>query len=518
MPRLSIRRAALLAALVAFLVFAPTLDYPLVWDDVPLTWRAASPPGGGGLAAVLTQEFQLERGVPTGYYRPVVMLSLWLDGKLASAITVQYHLTNVLLHAACTFLVVLLLGRLIPAGGTGPLLAGALFALHPVHTEAVAFVSGRTDLLAALFVLSAALFWLDHRGRPSLSRLVASGLCLLFGLMSKEVAAMLPVVLLAIDAATERGGGASWWARNRAPLVAWSAALALAAALRFGVAGVALGAAAGEVPTFATRLAAFATFLRLLVVPWPLNAYYTVESLPPLAPSLVVALLLVAAFVVAARVAGRASVLGGAAFVVAFLVPVMGFVPIRGAAVAERFLYLPSVGVALLAAGLLSAASRRPAVHRAALVAVLVVGAVFAAGTITRSRTWSSAETLGREIERTSPAQRAGTRNEFARKLQARGMHAQAAAALREAVALQPGAAVLWNNLGVSQLALGQAADALASFDRALALDPSLAEARLQRGMALIALGRRDEAAVEADRLAPGDEQRAHALRDALAR
>lgn len=479
MPTLRPLHAAGLAALLAFLVFAPTLHDPLVWDDNPLTWRVAALDRDGGLGAVLGAEFQLERGRHTGYWRPLVMASLWLDAKLLPWIPVQYHLTNVLLHAACCAVVVLLLARLLRVSWPALALGGALFAVHPVHTEAVAFVSGRTDLFAALFVMLSAWTWCEHRRRARAWPIAASAGCLLLAVLAKELAIMLPAALIVLESLDARDDGPPRWHGWRAWLVAWGLVAATWLVLRVGVAGIGFGAPGGVGASPGHRLVALAQYLRLLVWPWPLNAYYTPESLAAPAASFALATLLLVLFGGAAYAGHGRVVLGALAWIALFLLPVLGFVPIAGAVLAERFLYLPSFGLVLVAAAVIGGLGG--AVRRAVVPASIVLLAVLAAGSIAHARVFASADALGRELERHAPAKLAASRNELALKLQAAGRHAEALPFLEEAVRLQPREAVLRYNLGVSQLALGKLEAALDSFTRAAALDPAFAAAEEQR-------------------------------------
>jgi len=159
--------AAVLIALSAFLVFSPTLGHELVWDDIPIVLYAQKVVEEGGIGALVQAPFAIGvQGLdnPTGYYRPVSLISMWISSSLDEPSPFPYHLTNVLLHVINSLLLFQLLNLVLPPGG-GPLLGGLLFAVHPVHSESVAFVSGRTDLLATLFALLTVLLWIRY-GQP----------------------------------------------------------------------------------------------------------------------------------------------------------------------------------------------------------------------------------------------------------------------------------------------------------------------------------------------------------------
>jgi pimeloyl-ACP methyl ester carboxylesterase len=158
----------LLVAGLASLAYLPTLKYGFVWDDRALIvdnqdLDAPSPARFFGQS--FTHWWAKKGLVPDAYYRPLVMTSFWLDHKAWGTNPYGFHLTNVLLNTIASVLVaallVELLGRSWPA-----FVAGLVFALHPAHVESVAFVSGRTDVMMAVFVLLAFLALGRYRRKP----------------------------------------------------------------------------------------------------------------------------------------------------------------------------------------------------------------------------------------------------------------------------------------------------------------------------------------------------------------
>jgi len=498
---------ATIVALVAFGVFAATLPHELVWDDHSLIALIDS---HSSLADLLRAEFQMEPDVHMGYYRPVVLLSLWVDAQLVGAIPWSFHLTNVLLHTAVSLLVLLFFRRLMR--GSPFAAAGALlFALHPAHTEAVAFVSGRTDLWAALFVLVAALLWVRVRDAGSASdgaAYVGSLVALLAAVLSKEVALMLPPTLLVADALLPAAVD-GWWRRNRRWILGWAAVLATAALLRWTLAEVPFGLATGTqddqmIALFSKPLLvpqALVLYLRLLVIPWPLNAYYGIEDLEFGGISILVATGLGVACVALARGGARWHGLLPAAWTLLFLVPVLGVVRISSAPMAERFLYLPSVGFALLVAVAFERGARR--VLRPVLLwsACAIVAAGFLAATLTRSAVWQDGTTLFADLARTSPVYVAQAHSNMGFRYHQQGLYEQALESYGRATALQPAAPEILTNVGASLLALDRLTEAEDAYRRAVASREDYPEAHFGLGAALLRQGRLDEAEVEARRL-----------------
>ncbi|MCU0224963.1 MAG: tetratricopeptide repeat protein [Acidobacteria bacterium] len=496
---------ALAIGLLAVVIFALTLGFDLVWDDPLLLEWTRSCFREGGLSGVLGAPFRLKPEAPLSYYRPVVMLSLLVDDLAGGGAPPLFHLTNVLLHGAASVLVLLLLSAL--GAGRWPAAAGAaLFAVHPVHVESVAFVSGRTDLLAAVFALAAALLWVRDRGGPPQRGLLRCGAGLAayaLACLSKEVAFLLPVVLAAWDLALPRPARDGW----RRARLAWgfgaAAVMAGALVLRTAVAGEPLplsGLAPEASPATGGRFASLPgvllTALRLLVAPWPLNAYYTADQVALRGSGVLGVAGLVAAVALLAGWAvlstprfWRAGWLS-AAWTVAFLLPGLGLVAHGGAAIAERFLYLPSVGVALLVLGLegLAPRTRRAGIALAFAAALLVLPL-----TIARQGVWRSEEALFTSLIRSSPRCVEGYLG-LAHSRSRAGRHDDAIGLLEQALALEPRSPRVLLKLGLEYGSSGRLEQAIASLRQAAALDPGYPEAHATLGLTYLLAGRAVEA------------------------
>ena len=205
------RIALALVPLLALLAYWTSLDGEFVWDD-----RTLILDGNLGGAWVRMEElftsnffYRPEFELSYGYYRPVTILSYVLDYWVWGLQPFGYHLTNVLLHAACSVSVGLILMRLDFAAGPA-LLTALLFAVHPIHSENVAWISGRTDLLAFFFCSLATLIHLATRKEKRVGRagtaparyrklfIGASALAFAAALLAKEMAVVLPFWLVLI--------------------------------------------------------------------------------------------------------------------------------------------------------------------------------------------------------------------------------------------------------------------------------------------------------------------------------
>jgi hypothetical protein len=506
----------LVLAAAAVLAFAGTLRYDFVWDDHYLLsqiedlWRTR------GLRAVVMAPFLPQPGVSDEYYRPVVALSMLLDSRIGGGSPGWFHLTNVLLHGGCTLLGAAVFLRLVPCA-VAAFAGSLLFALHPVHAESVAFVSARTDLLATLFTLVAVLSWHEWRHanrRPRGARavwLAASAVSLFVAVLSKENAALLPLVLLAWDLWETRNRqhpDTDWWRRNRGWLGLHGAALAVVFLLRqrvlLPVAADVVAASDGTGPLLVTQpglaMLGALRMCRALILPWPHNALYTREQLAPDVPS-ILAVAAVCGVVVwtTARRFRRVGAFSGA-WIAAFMLPAL-FVPSGGVVIiAERFLYLPSLGFCLAVGALLGDFTETGPRRRAAALVVVSVGAlILGASDVVRAEIWRNDLTLATDMVRTSPDS-ALAHDALGQALLKAGRYREALEPLLKAVRLEPVHPAYHNDLGIAFRRLDQPALAAHAFRESLRLDPNSVGTRLNLAYACITL--RDAMCIEEQRRA----------------
>jgi hypothetical protein len=405
--------AAFVAALLGLLMFAPALANGFAYDDIAIVAQDARIRSLANLPTILTTGWWAEPG--HGLYRPLTTLSFALDWSLAPGSAAWFHLTNALLHAAASALVVLLLACFFAPAAA--LFGGLVFALHPVHVEAVANVVGRADVLASVFVLAACVLWTAEHAHPSWRGIRAAAVAALFAcaLLAKESAVMLPALLLLLDAArgaVSRHAVREYLRREATAFSALAVTLAGFLALRASVLGglapsrldpaVEVAASTGE--RLLTALQAWPHYLRLLAFPRTLLADYGPRVLTPAdgvtAGAALGALLLLGAvgggLVALAR--GRHRLALGLLWFALAILPVSNLLLPIGVLVAERTLYLPSFAASVAAAGAAAAAGARAGGRRApmlaARVAAAAVVALLAARTLARVPEWRSTERI----------------------------------------------------------------------------------------------------------------------------
>jgi protein O-mannosyl-transferase len=501
------RRTALGAALIAAAalgLYGATLGFDFVFDDHVQIERNPWLRDPDGLRLFFTQPFwgfYHDRGAgPSNYYRPLFGVFYSLLARAFGLQAMAFHAGSVLLHAAVCLLVALGARHLVPKDGAdndaAALGAGLFFAVYPAHAEAVAWVGGQADLLAALFVLLATLAYLSgirsgfQKPKAKIQNL-SGPVCYLLACLSKETGAALILVLFAIEASEWRREGSPGAAlrRGAARLAPYALVLAVYLVLRVN----ALGGFAPRHYGVTASLAGAVAFAGALL------ARYLGFLLAPLAPQVLVSvpnpgLLSLAAlaglFAATLAVAGLAAAVWNGrarreivlplAFIFAFLLPVLASNSIGGAHFAERYLYLPSVGLAWLAGLLWSRVARalpaagtaRRAVTAFALVDLLVLGAV----AWERSTIYRDDLALFTEAARGNPGNEIA-RNNLGRALYHEGRLDEAEREYREALRLRPGSVAPLSNLAILYERRGQTAKAKAAFEETLRRSPTHAAA-----------------------------------------
>ena len=404
---MSPRTAATVAAVLALGVYLNSLGNGFAYDDVVYIVDNTMVHGLANTGEILTSPYG--GGVPgRSPYRPVTSLTYALSWSMGSGSPVSFHAFNVALHGANTALVTILLTTL----GAAPLLAllgGAVFAVHPVHVEAVANSVGRADALMALFVLLGALAYL-RRFRFEWARVGLVSLAYVMALASKENGVVFPALLIVLSLLFPERAGRG--ARAQLPVfVALAGVLAMYLGVRYQVLGTLLHQDAAAyimiLPPWlrvSTAVANITDVTRLLLFPADLVVNYGPEVILPAGIGAlrfwVGAAVLLAAGALAVSSLRRSpwttlgivwvvlslSVVGNVLFPIAFWV-------------AERTLYLPSVGVSLLAVGIGQYAVRvlresPPRLRWGAVGAATLVVVLGGARTWTRTPSWYDTETV----------------------------------------------------------------------------------------------------------------------------
>ena len=513
------RLGLLLLTVVAFL---PSLGNGFTNYDDP-AYVTANPAVQAGLSAAgVAWAFN---AIVSANWHPLTLLSHMLDCELFGLNPRGHHWTSLMLHLAAVLLLFEVLwrmtGRALPSAAVA-----ALFAVHPLHVESVAWVAERKDVLCAVCWMLTLGAYLRYSRRPTPARYLPVGLALALALMAKPMAVTLPLVLLLLDfwplgrwRPAADGGWRAWLPPRRLlveklPLLG----LCLGASLLTMYAQsdmVRLGAAEPAGVRVANALTSCVAYLGKTVAPLDLAVMYPFPARVAAWKAIAAAAALAGLTLASLAAARRAPYLTvGWLWYLVTLAPVAGVVQVGFQAMADRYTYLPSIGLFIaLAWGAAELAARRPAAKPWLAAAAALVLALLAWRTRVQLGYWSDSVALFRHslavVE--SPVAHAN----LAEALRHRGERAEAQAHYRAAIALRPRNAQAYAALANALRSWGEPAAALPYLRSSLALDPGDEQARMILAMALDDLGRPAEAIAELRQVArdhPRSAQAAYGL------
>ena len=430
------------------------------------------------------------------HYWPLVYTTFWLEHKLWGFDPTGYHIVNVLLHLANTLLLWHLLRRLAVPGAW---MVAAVFAVHPLHVESVAWAIERKDVLSGLFYFAAVLAWMRFVEQPNPRWYVWSLVLYAAGLLSKSIVVTLPAVLLIWH----------WWKQGRVT------STNLLRLVPFCVVGLVItvgdlsfyrsGASTSFDYSLTERIliAARALWFYAGKLLWPselavIYPRWDIRVADPLAWGyLVAAVALVAALWHFRRQLGRGP-LAGALFFAVTLSPVLGFVDygyMNYAFVADRFQYLAGIGVMAVVISAAAYGVRRLSGlwQKGALGVAAVVIVVLGLLTWRQANIWRDDEILNRHIIALNPQARNAHRH-LGKALYNQGRYEEALDAARVAVEQRPDYFKAHVTLGLTLTALDRLEEAETHLRRAIALNPKVNSTRLNLSDVLYNQGQYEEA------------------------
>jgi len=464
--------AGAVALYIAFQVYGPALHGPFVFDDTDLPYHLPN--------------FPLKLRAWIRGVRPVLMFSYWIDYRLSTD-PFLFHVCNVFFHVANSFLVFFIARKLLQRAGGElggglrvnllPGFAAAFFLLHPIQTESVAYVAGRSDSLSVLFFYAAFAVFL-YRRQPAASWKVALAVLALFGaaVLTKEHTLVLPALLLLTDYYWNPGFSLSGVRRN------WRIYAPMALGGVLGLAFIARVLAQARTAGFHvkdftwyqyffTECRAFFVYLRLLVFPAGQNLDYDFPiSRNILDHGAIFGMAAILGLAAAAVYFRRRYPLASYGFLAYLLLmaPTSSFVPIQDP-VADRRLYLPMIGILLVAVAALERLRVDPRKLAAAMGCLLALLAILA---YQRNELWASDTALWEDAVRTSPAN-ARAHFQLAHTYNTNGRYQDALTQYAEAARLKRPTYELLYDWGLAYSDAGQPEQAIEKLRQAAALEPT---------------------------------------------
>jgi protein O-mannosyl-transferase len=513
-------------AIITFIVYLPSLQNGFVnWDDGDYVYENAF---------IQQIDDQLFKSAFTEFnasnWHPLTWISHALDYALWGLNPRGHHLTNNILHAINTLLVVLFVSGILHivfvktrTDGTSALLAergtliagaiaGLLFGLHPLHVESVAWVSERKDVLCALFFFLSLLAYMNYAktaddGEKSASwflsrRYLLALVFFIFALLSKPMAVTLPVVLLILD----------WypfgriWSRKsfiralieKFPFFAFSL---LSAALTILAQKAGNAVTPIEAVPLLTRVMVGArsliSYLLLMAAPVDLLPVYMYPRHPSLlSPGYLVPVLLVLGITVSCFVTAKKQKVWSAVWLyyVITLLPVIGLIQVGRQAMADRYTYIPSVGPFLLAGlGVSLIYKKLSVLERRGLFLKFIGGGVAAVlflllsyGTTRQIPIWKSSIDLWNYEISKEPGKIAFAYNNRALAFIEEGQDDRALKDFDKAIAIDPADYRAYNNRGCLYFGTGLTDKSIEDFNKAISINPKYDKAYNNRGFAYI--------------------------------
>jgi Tfp pilus assembly protein PilF len=440
------------------------------------------------------------------FWHPLTWLSLMIDAQIYGSRPGGYHLTNLLLHILNTLLLYFFLRKATGERWQSAFVA-ALFALHPLHVESVAWIAQRKDLLSTFFWLLALWSYTHFVEQPNLSRYGCALLFFILGLMSKPMLITLPFTLLLLDywpfCRFQYKG--SWWTftrdvwpyiREKLPffVIAASAVIITYSAQKYGGG---LGSL-NPYPLFdriANALFSYGVYIWKMI--WPQNLAFFYPFPDNLPVWQVIATAIALGFITALALKlknNRPYFIVGWLWYLGILVPVIGLVKIGDFAMADRYTYVPLIGLFIITSwGVTDLLQKWRNKTLVLILAALTVLVSFAAVTRAQLKYWSNSITLYEHAIQV-------TRNNFLAHyalgdiLAGKGKFNEAIYHFAEAVKSRPKKATLENTLGRALASQGKFDEALPHLTTALQIKPDFAEAHYNIAIALVAKYRYAEA------------------------
>jgi len=468
-----LRVAPYAAALIGIAVYLRSVNGPFIWDDGILIEQLEQREGQSFWSIFTTGFFTRPFGGGADYYRPLIIASFIADLALWNHNTLGYHLLNLVLHGFTVLAVGLLtwltLRNRIAAAG-----AALLFAVYPVHAESVCWISGRTDVFCVMFLLFGLCAYLAYRQQGRKALLAASLVLVALALLSKEIALLSPVLVVMV--------GRLAGERSYRRLILDAIPYAILGVIFFVVRSMVLSQNEPiEVPASALARVAIViwsvvTHFQILVIPSTGKLGYQLNLMGILGPRILAVFFGLIVLFTAAWSNRRRFPMPFFA-VLWFLItiaPVSGILGLLSSSlVAQRYLYVPSVGMAILFGWLAATAleSRKSIVRLPAMLVLLSIVVGFSVMSVRQSAFYANELRFWSQMVVDTPVH-PSAHYDLGIAYQREGRHREAIEAYRRATELDPSLADGYYGAAKSYADLGEYDKAIEHIDKALELSP----------------------------------------------
>ena len=457
-------------------------------DDQYLTQNLlVQTPGWPSAKRFLTEIF--EPSTVGGYYQPLTMISLMADyasgGRPDNLM--PFHRTSLVLHAANTALIIILLyllfGRVWIAAGIG-----LLFGVHPMTVEPITWVGDRKTLLAALFALWCLILHVCYVKKNGRLYYLGSLLMYLFAVMSKPTAIPVPALMLLIDIWPLGRRGKRIFT-EKIPFFATMFVFAIITYISQGrTAGVELAGGYGPAKILSVLCYSITFYFHKIIWPVNLTSQYPPARLeltnPVIAASVIGVIISIVILITSLR--WTRALFVGCFFFLVGLLPTIQIFRFSYVFTSDKYAYLPVVGLLMLLALLLKRLSAKPIVRTVAVIIVLLLATAEAGATRRYLVYWRDTTSLCERMLSLAP-DAAAIHDMLGRALAGEGRIEEAMEHYRRALELEPDDALTYSNLGIALAAQGKMDEAIGCFERSIQIYPAFAEAYNNLGLAFAA-------------------------------
>jgi tetratricopeptide (TPR) repeat protein len=515
----------ILIILLGLVIYSNSLNGKFIWDDDALVKYNIYIKNWSHLTNIFSEDIGAGAQGKYSFYRPLLMITYMIDYSLWKLDVLGYHLTNIILHILVALAIYWFI-NLVFEDKLLSFLASALFIVHPIHTEAVSYISGRADPLAFLFMLLAFIFYIEqlHFHKTKLYILTLSSYTL--ALLARENTLILPILLLLYHFSF----------KQKVKFKEFFSILSITfiyILLRLTV----LKSLLTNVPypfhlTLFQRLSEFfvaiTDYVRILLLPLHLHMEYGLLWVRPTDPKLIIGFFILVFFLIyAARKRNKNRLISFSIFwFFIALLPFSNIYPIN-AYMAEHWLYLPSLGFFLILAKALSSLYQRKEFQRFSIFIVMCLLIFYSYLTIKQNDYWkdpivfyertlkyapNSARmfaNLGLAYSKIGRTEEAIALYNKAIEMDPRfkkdyynlgnlynniGNYQEAIAAYKKAIEIKPNDAYIYNSLGVTYVLANKNEEAISTFKKMIELNPYAAEAYTNLGNIYATLGKSEEA------------------------
>jgi len=487
--------AIILIAALGFSVYLNSLNNGFVWDDNLLVKDNIYIKGLSRIADIMRSEIGEGGRGKYIFYRPIQMFTYALDYAVWRLNSFGYHLTNILLHVICAVILFWFLLNVLPSKAVA-LVTALFFVSHPIHTEAVAYISGRAESLAAIFALGSFAFYIKYLKTGMVDKYLSAIALFICALFSMEYVIVLPLLFVAYNLIFEKKAAVM-------KLIPFIAAIVIyffirAATSRYPSENLLnIGGALDRLPGFFTAIAGY---FKVLVLPLGLHMEYgnPVFSFTDTKAAAGMIILLLS-IIYAVKERRDKITLFSVAFFYISLLPFSNVYPLN-AYMAEHWLYFPSVGFFLLLSYKLVAIYERDRASMITAIIIIVLLMSYSILTIRQNIFWRGGVKFYERLLKYAPAN-ARIYNNLGTEYNALGESIKAVEMYKKAIEIDPGYANAYNNLGTEYNTMGYNDVAVRAYKRAIALNPAYADAYNNIGISYRELGKNNEA-IEAFRKA----------------